>query len=230
MRGWILAAAMGAIAGLVVLLALILPFGPNPDGDVVGGSPSHVADFSRQPTATPVRTVGVVPQVTPSLPPPTRPPTGIEVGDSAPDFSLRTPEGDTLHLSDYLGRPVWINFWAPWCPACRTEMPRLEGFWLQHKDEGLVILGVGVRDDPATMRGYTDEVGVTYPIVVDGDGAVATTYRALALPVHYWIDRGGIVRDWAFGELPPDALAVSLDLILRSESNPNASALPDAAP
>ncbi|MEP6640130.1 MAG: TlpA disulfide reductase family protein, partial [Chloroflexota bacterium] len=47
---------------------------------------------------------------------------------------------------------AWVNFWSSWCPAYRTEMPRLEKFWLQHNDEGLVILGVGVRDDRAIMR------------------------------------------------------------------------------
>lgn len=99
-------------------------------------------------------------------------------------------------------------------------MPRLEGFYLEHQSEGLVILGVGVRDSPKSMRAYAGEVGVTYPIVVDGDGEVAKTYRALALPVHYWIDRAGVVRDWAFGELPPEVLAASLDTILSSNSPP----------
>lgn len=142
------------------------------------------------------------------------PETGIEVGQLAPEIELRTPEGEAVRLSGFRGSPVWINFWAPWCPACRTEMPRLEGLYLERKGDGLVILGVGVRDSPESMRTYAGEVGVTYPIVVDGDGAVADAYQALALPVHYWIDRNGIVRDWAFGELPPDLLASSLETIL----------------
>ena len=95
-------------------------------------------------------------------------------------------------------------------------MPRLEGFYLEHQGDRLVILGVGVRDSPESMRAYAGEVGVSYPIVVDGNGAVANRYRALALPVHYWIDRDGVVRDWAFGELPPDLLASSLLAILSS--------------
>lgn len=70
------------------------------------------------------------------------------------------------------------------------------------------------------MRTYADEVGVSYPIVVDGDGKVANEYRALALPVHYWIDRDGVIRDWAYGELPPDALAASLETILPAQSAP----------
>lgn len=142
------------------------------------------------------------------------PETGIDVGHLAPDFELRTPEGEAIRLSDFRDKPVWVNFWAPWCPACRTEMPRLEGFHLEHVDDGLVILGVGIGDSRESMRAYVGEVGVTYPIVVDGHGAVANTYQALALPVHYWIDREGVVRDWAFGELPPDLLEASLATIL----------------
>lgn len=99
-------------------------------------------------------------------------------------------------------------------------MPRLEGFWLDRKADGLVILGVGVRDSPETFRAYAEEVGVTYPLVMDVEGTVAERYQALALPVHYWIDRDGIVRDWAFGELPPDLLAASLERIM---SPPSAS-------
>lgn len=134
--------------------------------------------------------------------------------------TARPPEGEAVRLSKFRGRPVWLNFWATWCPACRTEMPRLEGFHLEHEGDGLVILGVGVRDSPESMRTYAGEVGVSYPIVVDGDGAVADEYQALALPVHYWIDREGVVRDWAFGELPPDLLAASLESILAAPTAP----------
>jgi cytochrome c biogenesis protein CcmG/thiol:disulfide interchange protein DsbE len=95
-------------------------------------------------------------------------------------------------------------------------MPRIEGFWLEHQAAGLIVLGVGVRDSREAFRAYASEVAVTYPLAMDLDGKVAEQYRALALPVHYWIDRGGVVRDWAFGELPPDALAASLGQILPS--------------
>ena len=142
---------------------------------------------------------------------------GVDVGQLAPDFELRTPEGEAIRLSYLRGSPVWLNFWAPWCPSCLTEMPRLEGFYLANRGRDLVVLGVGVRDSPEGMRTYADELGVTYPIVVDGDGIVADQYQAVALPVHYWIDRDGLVRDWAYGEMPPDILSVSLETILPLE-------------
>jgi peroxiredoxin len=209
-------AASVLIATLVVVAAVVVPLG-NGQPPAVSATPSP--SLAAAETSTPASRVPDTPTAsrTKTLRPPSPTPileTGIDVGQLAPDFALQTPEGDTLRLSDFRGKPVWVNFWAPWCPACRTEMPRLEGFYLEHRDDGLVILGVGVRDSPESMRAYAGEVGVTYPIVVDGDGAVANEYQALALPVHYWIDRDGIVRDWAFGELPPDLLAASLQLIL----------------
>ena len=209
-------AASVLIAALVVVAAVAVPLG-NGQLPAVPATPS--SSLAAAESSTPASRVPATPTAsrTETLRPPSPTPileTGIDVGQLAPDFVLQTPEGDTVRLSDFRGNPVWVNFWAPWCPACRTEMPRLEGFYLEHRDDGLVILGVGVRDSPESMRAYAGEVGVTYPIVVDGDGAVANEYQALALPVHYWIDRDGIVRDWAFGELPPDLLAASLQLIL----------------
>jgi peroxiredoxin len=93
-------------------------------------------------------------------------------------------------------------------------MPRIEGMYQEHRADGLVVLGVAVQDSREAVVAFADEVGATYPIVIDADGQVAAEYGALALPVQYWIDPHGIVRDWAFGELPPDLLAASLQRIL----------------
>ena len=208
---------VGALVGVLIVAALVtLPLGTvGPPAVTASPSPSAQAAASGSAVSRAPATSATRPAVdAPSLAPTPVPETGIDVGQLAPEFELRTPEGETIRLSDLRGKPVWVNFWAPWCPACRTEMPRLEGFNLEHADNGLVILGVGVRDSPESMRAYAGEVGVTYPIVVDGIGAVANGYRALALPVHYWVDHDGIVRDWAFGELPPDLLAASLETIL----------------
>ena len=201
------------VAAVFVVAVITLPLGTiGPHVDAASPSPLPAASPPAV-SGAPAKTASPAVDAS-SLAPTPVPVTGIDVGQLAPDFELRTPEGKAIRLSDLRGKPVWVNFWAPWCPACRTEMPRLEGFYLEHADDGVVILGVGVRDSPESMRAYTAEVAVTYPIVVDGDGAVANAYRALALPVHYWIDRDGIVRDWAFGELPPDLLAASLETIL----------------
>jgi cytochrome oxidase Cu insertion factor (SCO1/SenC/PrrC family) len=130
------------VAALLVIAAVAVPLGtvgPRPP-DAVSPSPSlATAGTSTAATRVPATpTVSAVPNA-PSPSPTPVPETGIDVGQLAPDFELRTPEGEPVSLADFRGRPVWLNFWAPWCPACRTEMPRLEGFYVEQQDDGLVI-------------------------------------------------------------------------------------------
>jgi len=94
----------------------------------------------------------------------------------------------------------------------------LTGVYVSHAKEGLVILGVAVRDSPADAAAFVKEVGVTYPIVLDVPGKIGDQYHAVALPVQYWLDRNGIVRDWSFGELPLDQHDPALAKILPGSS------------
>jgi peroxiredoxin len=139
---------------------------------------------------------------------------GLNIGDRAPEFELPGLDGTSHRLSDYRGHPVWINFWASWCPPCRTEMPRIEGLYREHEQDGLVVLGVAVHDSDPAIRAFVAEVGATYPILLDPDGRVAAAYGAVALPVSFWLDRDGIIRDWIIGEAPPDIMTSALDKIL----------------
>jgi peroxiredoxin len=194
--------------------------------DAVVSLPPVVSDpaTSPLPSLPQVTTPPTGDVATATAAPPTTSPTsseaasGVQIGQIAPDFALPLLEGQTIHLSDFRGHPVWINFWASWCPPCRDEMPRLEGAYLTHAKDGLVILGVAVRDSPADAGAFAKEVGVTYPIVLDVPGKIGDQYHAVALPVQYWLDRDGIVRDWAFGELPPDQYDPALAKILPGSS------------
>jgi len=78
-----------------------------------------------------------------------------------------------------------------------------------------VVLGIAINDSEASAKSFASEVGVTYPLGVDPDGAIAKLYRGIALPVHYWIGRDGTIRDWAFGEIPPDFMEAEAQKILR---------------
>jgi peroxiredoxin len=205
-----LGAALAAAIVAAVVLVLFVPLGADEPRAVA--SPSPTSGTGTSPVLTPAASTPVAP----TSPPPatSEPSVGIAVGNLAPDFVLPSPQGADIRLSEFRGRPVWINFWAPWCPACRTEMPRIERMYQANREAGLVVLGVAVQDSPESVVAFASEVGATYPIAIDADGRVAATYGGFALPVHYWIDCDGIVRDWAFGELPPDLLAASLDRIL----------------
>src|SRR5690348_16998960 len=65
---------------------------------------------------------------------------------AAPDFTLITPDGKKVSLKDYRGKVVFLNFWATWCPSCRTEMPDMDKLYREYKAKGLEIVAVNVKD------------------------------------------------------------------------------------
>ena len=78
-------------------------------------------------------------------PPPTAPPVGLDVGNMAPDLALENLSGETVRLSDFVGQPVMINFWAVWCGFCRIELPEMQSVYEAYHDQGFAILAVDVQ-------------------------------------------------------------------------------------
>ena len=137
---------------------------------------------------------------------------------AAPDFMLRTLDGDALRLSDLQGRPVVVNFWATWCSTCRAETPDLIALYESHSPGGLELLGVNLREADSAVQGFVEEFGVPYPIVMDRNGQVASTWRIggpnNGVPSTYFIDSQGIVRLVVFGFLTEAKMNEGLALIL----------------
>lgn len=120
-------------------------------------------------------------------------------GHPAPAFRLSSVSGGTLSLAAFRGKVVLLNFWATWCAPCRSEMPRLGRWYRQNATRGLVILGVDKSEPAGDVRAFLHSLHVSYPVVLDGSGAVSSTYRAFALPVSYVIDRTGTIRAVRYG-------------------------------
>ena len=74
-----------------------------------------------------------------------------KVGEEAPDFVAISPEGEVVHLSDFRGQPVWLNFWGSWCPPCRAEMPDIQTAYEELQAAGTDIAGGESRRQ--TVRG-----------------------------------------------------------------------------
>ena len=122
-------------------------------------------------------------------------------GFLAPDFTLTTLTGETISLSDLRGRPVFINFWATWCPPCRAEMPDIQAAYERYAGQGLVILGVNMAEPPGPVAAFVQEFGLTFPIPMDRDGRVATMYRIRAIPTSFFVDREGVIRSMFIGPM-----------------------------
>jgi thiol-disulfide isomerase/thioredoxin len=140
--------------------------------------------------------------------------TGFGVGEPAPVLVVPQVGGGEIDLAKLRGKPVWVNFMATWCPSCQDELPAMAGFAARYEDTGLEVILVDVREDEAAVAAFAEGLGVTFPVGLDGDGAAQDAWGAYALPVHYWIDAEGVVRDGALGGIGPDIMAAGLQTIL----------------
>ena len=140
-----------------------------------------------------------------------------KAGRAAPDFVLEKLGGGTLRLSDLQGHPVLLNFWARWCAPCRAETPDLVAAYQQYQAQGLIIVGVNLQEADKKVLKFTQDFGVTYPVVIDRDGDVKGVWPGgpfRGLPASYFIDSTGVVRDSYPGQLTKELLAEKLAKIL----------------
>ena len=132
-------------------------------------------------------------------------------GFPAPVFTLKDSEGSIYELSSLKGKAVLINFWASWCPPCRSEMPAMEEVFEQYQNQGFVILAVNstIQDDLDEAKEFFKEMGLTFPLLLDTDGSVTQTYQVRSLPTSFFIDREGIIQEVIIGGPMSEALIIS---------------------
>lgn len=143
---------------------------------------------------------------------PTPPPV---VGAPVLDFTLPVLDSDaTVTLSDYAGRPVFLNFWATWCEPCKRELPAFQQFAAEQGEAGAAVLAVNTGEDEATVRAFLEAQGVTgLTVLMDPDADVADQYGVFQIPVTFVIDPAGNVRYPHYGEMTSADLAGYLDAL-----------------
>ena len=140
------------------------------------------------------------------------------VGKAAPDFQVQTLDGSSVKLSDYRGRPVWVSFWATWCPPCRAENPDIQEVYEKYQAEGLVILALSIGEDTGTVQGYVQRTGLTYTIGLDQTTEIAARYRIVGIPTHFFVDRDGVLREWRIGSMSKKTMEKNVAKILASST------------
>jgi len=122
----------------------------------------------------------------------------MKKGVAAPDFTLETLDGKSVTLSDLKGKVVLLNVWATWCAPCREEMPAIQQAYDAYKDAGLEVLGVNLRENNITVKGFANEFKLTFPILLDKEAKVGVDlYKVVPIPTSFFIDKDGVLREIA---------------------------------
>lgn len=139
---------------------------------------------------------------------------GTLVGNPAPALEAIDLDGRRWTLADGEDRLIWVNFWATWCPPCRTEMPMMQRLADAYSDR-LLILGVDFGEEPEAVREFVERYGIAFPILLDP--TLDNFYGwspFFGLPRHYFIDPDGVVVYEVAGELPASSMAKVLETLL----------------
>lgn len=129
-------------------------------------------------------------------------------GFLAPDFELQNTDGESVRLADLRGRPVLVNAWASWCTPCKAEMPALQRVYQDYQARGLEILAVNAtsQDTPDAALALAQKTGLTFPVLLDPQGAFASLYQVQALPTSFFIDKNGLIQEVIVGGPMSEAL------------------------
>lgn len=132
------------------------------------------------------------------------PEVGLNQGELAPDFTLLTTENEELTLSDYQGKRVIMNLWATWCPPCIAEMPHLQSFYSDHKEEGIEVIGINLTESEAKKEGvyqFINDFQLTFPVVFDEESQAANLYQVTTIPTTYILNSKGEIEQKIVGPM-----------------------------
>jgi peroxiredoxin len=126
----------------------------------------------------------------------------VKANFAAPEVTLTDTHGETHSLADYRGQVVLVNLWATWCPPCKAEMPVLQSFYDQHKEQGFTIVAINDGDPEADVLQFEKDFNLSFPIWLDPEYfATEKAFKTLNLPSSFVIDREGMVALQWVGEI-----------------------------
>ena len=135
---------------------------------------------------------------------------------AAIDFTVVDRDGNACKLSDWVGTPVVLNFWASWCPPCKEEMPAFDEVYREFGGAVqfmMVDLVDGVQETVATGSAYIDAQGFSFPVYYDTTGEAGYVYGIRSIPTTIFIDKDGYVITGAQGAISADTLRRGIGMI-----------------
>jgi thiol-disulfide isomerase/thioredoxin len=135
------------------------------------------------------------------------------------DFTLPLLDGKNVKLSSLKGKVVFLNFWATWCPPCRSEMPSMETLYQRYRGKGLEFLAVDVMERKEQVASFMKNFGLSFPVALDSSGNISGMYGVRGIPTTFIIDRNGriIVASVGGREWNTPAMFNAFDLLLSDD-------------
>ncbi|MBR6647541.1 MAG: redoxin domain-containing protein [Clostridia bacterium] len=134
----------------------------------------------------------------------------------AQDFTVYDANGNKVHLSDFAGKPVILNFWASWCTPCKKEMPDFNEKYLEYGDDiQFLMIDFAIDDNIEDAKEYVSEMGFEFPVYFDTDGDASSVYEIFALPTTVFIDADGYIVERYRGTISAETLQSGIDKILK---------------
>ena len=136
---------------------------------------------------------------------------------TAPDFTMTDADGSELALSDFLGKPIVINFWATWCSPCKSELPTFDAAYATYgEDVQFIMLNLtdGYRDTVDGVKKFVADGGYTFPVYFDTALDGANTYGAYSIPMTVFIDKSGAVTYQKIGVISESLLTSKIEALL----------------
>ncbi len=128
------------------------------------------------------------------------------------NFSVTTMDGKRISLSDYAGKVVLVNIWAPWCGPCRKEAPGFLNLFKQYHDRGFEVLSVAVQTNETDVRSFIQAYKMTWPVGINDE--VAMNYKTYGLPDNYLFKPDGTVAKHFVGYTAEAALKPLIEQLL----------------
>jgi len=133
----------------------------------------------------------------------------------AADFTVYDGDGKEVHLSDFAGKPVVLNFWASWCVPCKKEMPDFNEKYLEYGDDiQFLMIDFTIDDKIEDAKGFVSEMGYEFPVYFDTYGNASSVYEVFALPTTVFIDADGYIIERYRGTISEETLQSGIDKIL----------------
>lgn len=125
----------------------------------------------------------------------------ISEGVAAPDFTFTDlATGKVMNLSDLRDKPVYLNFWATWCPPCVRELPHIQAKYEQYKDK-IHFLAISLDGEQAAPAAFIPTKGYTFPVGYGNEREISRAYNVEAIPLSYIIDTNGVIKAKTMGSM-----------------------------